>query len=199
MKGNPPPHNKRSFHSWCSKPASTFLSSSKPIICLHMIVSRVQDWSPHMSFVLKGSQILVRSKLVHELYGGCLLIQCEELRINHLTPLPIVIMPYACWFLWRVNYIEDFERCFDFHIGVAFWRAILREVYFWRAKVAFEGHCRLPILNTNREQALHYSLSWHLEQGRRIVAVAVGRGREVLLHVSADISAGSTFPHKLRG
>jgi hypothetical protein len=36
-------------------------------------------------------------------------IQCEELRINHLTPLLVVTMPYASWFLWWADYIEDFK------------------------------------------------------------------------------------------
>jgi hypothetical protein len=67
------------------------------------------------------------------------LIQCEELRSNHLTPLLVVTMPYACWFLWRAYYVEDFKWCLPFQFGVAFRRAILREVYFegpfriWRA------------------------------------------------------------------
>jgi hypothetical protein len=26
------------------------------------------------------------------------LVQCEESRINHLTPLLVMTMPYACWF-----------------------------------------------------------------------------------------------------
>ena len=67
------------------------------------------------------------------------LVQCEELRINHLTPLLVVTMPYTCWFLWRANYLEDFKWGLHFQIGVAFWRVVLREVYFegpyhvWRA------------------------------------------------------------------
>jgi hypothetical protein len=36
-------------------------------------------------------------------------VQREELRINHLTPLLVVTMPYACWFLWWIDYIEDFK------------------------------------------------------------------------------------------
>ena len=28
-------------------------------------------------------------------------IQCEELRINQLTPFLVVRMAYACWFLWQ--------------------------------------------------------------------------------------------------
>ena len=57
-------------------------------------------------------------------------VQCEELRINHLTPLLVVTMPYACWFLWRVDYIEDFKWCLHFQFGVAFWRVVLRKVFF---------------------------------------------------------------------
>ena len=75
------------------------------------------------------------------------LVQCEELRINHLTPLLVVTMPYACWFLWWVDYIEDFKWCLHFQFGVAFWRVVLRKVYFegpnrvWRA-------LKTSILNT---------------------------------------------------
>ena len=51
----------------------------------------------------------------------------------------IVTMPHACWFLWRANYIEDFSWRLRFQFGSAFWRFVLREVYFegpncvWRA------------------------------------------------------------------
>ena len=38
-------------------------------------------------------------------------------------------MPYACWFLWLADYIEDFKWHLDFQFGVAFWRVVLREVY----------------------------------------------------------------------
>ena len=56
-------------------------------------------------------------------------IQCEELRLDHLTRLLVVTMPYdACWFLWRVDYIEDFKWCF----GVAFWRGKSRLKGHWR-------------------------------------------------------------------
>ena len=66
-------------------------------------------------------------------------IQCEKLRTNHLTLLHVVTVPYACWFLWRAYYIEDFKWHLHFQFGVAFWRVVLREVYFegpnrvWRA------------------------------------------------------------------
>ena len=48
-------------------------------------------------------------KLVHELYGTCFQYNVNKLRINHLTPLLVVAILYACWFVWRVDYIEDFE------------------------------------------------------------------------------------------
>ena len=56
--------------------------------------------------------------------------QCEGLRIDHLTPLLVVTMPYVCWFSWRGDYIEDFKWCLHFQYGVVFSRVILREVYF---------------------------------------------------------------------
>ena len=67
------------------------------------------------------------------------LVECEELKINHLTPLLVVTMNYACWFLWRAYYIEDFKWCLHFQFGVAFWRVFLREVYFWRAELCLKG------------------------------------------------------------
>ena len=50
-----------------------------------------------------------RMKLVHEVYGTCVSVQCEGLRINHLTLLFVVTMAYACWLLQRADYIEDFK------------------------------------------------------------------------------------------
>ena len=66
-------------------------------------------------------------------------VQCEESRINHLTLLLVVTMPYPCWFLWCADDTEDFKWHLHFQFGVAFWRVVLREVYFegpnrvWRA------------------------------------------------------------------
>ena len=73
-------------------------------------------------------------------------IQREELRINHLTPLLVVTMPYARWILWWANCSKDFKWRLHFQIGVALWWVVLREVYFegpngvWRA-------LKTPILN----------------------------------------------------
>ena len=88
-------------------------------------------------------------KLLHELYGTMFLIQSEELLINHLTLLLVLTMPYACWFLWRANYIKNFKRCLHFKFGVAFWRVVLREVYFEGPNRVW----RISILNT-AQQAL---------------------------------------------
>ena len=34
------------------------------------------------------------------------MFRCEWWRIDHLTPLLVVTMPYACWFLWRSSKIQ---------------------------------------------------------------------------------------------
>ena len=68
------------------------------------------------------------------------LVQCEKLRINHLTLLLVVTMPYACWFLWWADYIEGFKWSLRFQFGVMFWRVVLTEVlYIWRAKLRLKG------------------------------------------------------------
>ena len=67
------------------------------------------------------------------------LVQCEKSRTNHLKPLLVVTKPYTCWFLRLADYIEHFKWRLRFQFGVAFWRVVLREVYFegpnhvWRA------------------------------------------------------------------
>jgi hypothetical protein len=57
-------------------------------------------------------------------------VQFEELKINHLTPLGVLLMLYTCWFLWWADYIEDFKGRLHFQFGVAFWRAVERGI-FW--------------------------------------------------------------------
>ena len=129
-------------------------------------LASVQDWSSHMSLILKGSQIpVVRLKgwfesktsiqeFRNEIQNSnqtcawitcswitwyMFSVQCGEWRINHMTPFLVVTMPYACWFLWRADYIEDFKWRLHCQFGVAFGRVVLREVYFkgpsrvWRA------------------------------------------------------------------
>ena len=58
--------------------------------------------------------------------------------MNHVTPLLVVTMPCACWFWWWVDYIEDFKWCLHFQFGVAFWKVVLRCI-FWRAKSRLKG------------------------------------------------------------
>ena len=72
-------------------------------------------------------------------------IQCEEIGIKHLTLLLVVTMPYACWFLWQADYIEDFKWQLQFQI----WRCILKgsfERYILKGQIKFEG--KTSILNT---------------------------------------------------
>ena len=89
-------------------------------------------------------------------------VQCEELRITHLTPLLVVPMPYTCWFLLQVDYIEDFKWCLRIQFGVAFGRVVLRGVYFkgpnrvWRA-------LRTSILNIASN-----TRAWGLKAPRKI-------------------------------
>ena len=138
-----------------------------------------------MSFILKASLISIlqlkgwfKSKTsiqeyinkIKNSYQTCVWImwymfsvQCEELRINHLTSLLVVTMPYACWFLWHAYHIENFEWRLHFQFGVAFWRVVLREVYFegpdcvWRPLKT--SILTLPASLT-RESSLHASPFW---------------------------------------
>ena len=132
-----------------------------------------------MSFILKGSQILVlqlkgsfESKTsiqeyrneIRNSYQTCawttwymFLVQCEESRINHLTPLLCIENAlYSCWFLFRADYIENFKWHLHFQSGVALWKVVMRDVYFegpnriWRALKA-------PILNMSGD---YQSCDW---------------------------------------
>ena len=60
-----------------------------------------------------------------------------------VTPLLVVIMPHTCWFLLRVEYVEDYQWCLHFQFGIPFWRVVLREVYILKGQIMFEGHWRL--------------------------------------------------------
>ena len=69
-------------------------------------------------------------------------VQCEGLRINHLTLLLIVTMPCACWCLWRAYDIEDFKWRLHFEFGLSLER-LFWERYVLKGQIAFEGHWRL--------------------------------------------------------
>jgi hypothetical protein len=134
--------------------------------------ANVWDWSPHMSFILKGSQISaeegsVKSKTSVQEYRNEIQssyqtwymfpVQCEELWIDHLTPLLVVTMPYACWFLWRTYYIEDFKWRLHFQFGVAFWRIVLlKRGIFSKTKSRLKG-----IEDSNLEHCSQRPLSKH--------------------------------------
>ena len=66
-------------------------------------------------------------------------VQFEESRINHLTPLLVVTMPYAWWFLWHAYYIEDVKWRLHFQFGVAFFKGCFERIIFWRAKSYLKG------------------------------------------------------------
>ena len=57
----------------------------------------------------------------------------EELRNNHVALLVKVAVPYACWFLWQADHMEDFKWRLHFQFGVVSRRVVLRE------EVTFEG------------------------------------------------------------
>ena len=136
-----------------------------------------QDWSPRMSFILKGSQISTlqlkcwcKSKTSIQKYRKANTRLILNLCMNHMvyvlsTMWTIKNQPsnstsrsdnsLCLWFLWREDYIEDFKWCLRFQIRVAFWRVCLREVYIegpnrvWRA-------LRTSILNTDQTLTLSY-------------------------------------------
>ena len=93
-------------------------------------------------------------KLVHELHGTCFQynVKNQQHSTIYLTSLLVVTMPYTCWFLWRVDYIEDFKWHLHFEIGVAFWRVVLRERYIWKAQNTIWRALKTSILNTDPEK-----------------------------------------------
>ena len=106
----------------------------------------------------------IRTKLVHGLCGTCFQYSAknQESRIKHLTLIIVLTMPYACWFLWRADYVEDFKWRLHFQFGVAFWRVVLREVYFewpnrvWRA-------LKTSILNTRQNPSVAKAHRLHVD------------------------------------
>jgi hypothetical protein len=119
-------------------------------------------------------------------------IQCEELRINHLTPLLVVTMSYDCWFLWWIDYIEHFKWRLHFQSGVAFWRVVLREAYFegpsrvWRALVT-------SILNIDTHQFQKSLISLLC-----VEAYITSTWRGLLLEVTWICLHDKVFNHKVR-
>ena len=54
-------------------------------------------------------------------------VQREEIRINPLTPLHVMTMPYTCWYLWRAIHIEEFKWRLRFQT----WGCVIYEGLFW--------------------------------------------------------------------
>jgi hypothetical protein len=130
------------------------------LFCMSLWIS-VQDWSPYIIFIWKGSQISalqskgwLKSKLsiqeyrneIQNSYWTCawiiwymFLVQCEVLRINHLTPF-VVTMPYACWF-GRIL-LRTSSDVFIFNLGLRF-EGLFWERCIFKGKYTFEKHWRL--------------------------------------------------------
>jgi hypothetical protein len=128
-----------------------------------------------MKFILKGFQISTlqwrvgsnprrqskyvemkykaRIKPVHELCDTCSQNNVKNQESTNFTPLLVVTMLYACWFLRWADYIEDFKWRLFFQFGVAFQRVVLREVYIWRAKLRSKG-----IEDFNLKHSHHYQV-----------------------------------------
>ena len=118
----------------------------------------VQHWSPHMNFIMKGSQISAlqfkgwfKSKTsiqeyrneIQKSYQTCawiiwymFLVQCDESRINHLTLLLEVTIPYSCWFLWQHITLRTSSDIFIFNSGLHF-EGLFWERYILKSKIAF--------------------------------------------------------------
>ena len=97
----------------------------------------------------QSKNIEMRNKThIYELYDACFEYISEELRNNHLTLLLVMTMPYAWWFLWWEDCIEDFKWRCHFQFGVAFWRVVFERGIFWRAKSRLKG-IETSILNTS--------------------------------------------------
>ena len=100
--------------------------------------SNPRRWAKNMDMKYQ-----TRLKLVHETIRCMFRVRCEKLRINHLTPHLVVTMVYAWWFLWWVDYSEDFKR----HLYFCFWglrfEGFLWERYILKGQISFEGHWRL--------------------------------------------------------
>ena len=69
-------------------------------------------------------------------------VQCDEWRINHLSPLLVMTMPYIRWFLWQANYLRTSSDVFILNLGLRF-EGLFWERYIWKGQIVFEGHWRL--------------------------------------------------------
>jgi hypothetical protein len=154
-----------------------------------------------MSFILKGSQISAlqgwrvgsnprrQSKNIEIVYKKsyetcawiiwCMFpIQCEESSINHLTSLLAVTMPYIHLLVLVVGRFRLYQRfqvtSSFFQFGVAFWKSVLREVYFERPNRVWRA-LKTSILNIDSNPVLVAS-DWNEsipKLGRRRVCIVL--------------------------
>ena len=82
-----------------------------------------------------------RIKLVLELYG-MFLVQCEELKINYLTPILVVTMPTLVDSCDMQTILRTSSDIFIFSLGLCF-EELFWERYVLKGQIAFEGHWRL--------------------------------------------------------
>ena len=92
--------------------------------------------------------------------GNRSLVACTSKCGRAITLLLVVTMPYACWFLWRADYNEDFK----WHLHFAIWGCVLKGCcergIFWRAKPRLKGiedfnleHCQC-LFNLCRQKSI---------------------------------------------
>ena len=97
------------------------------------------------------------------------LVQCEELRINHLTPLLVVTMPYTCWFFCGGQIIlTTSSDVFIFNIELRF-EKLFWEVYFERPNRVWRA-LKTSILNTSDKTYM-----WYVFESRSILWVQVSQ------------------------
>ena len=94
---------------------SNFNSSIKGLVRIQDVNLRILKWNTKLILNLCNNYIWYT-----------LPIQCEESRINHLTPLLIMTVPYACWFLWWANILRTSCDAIVFNLGLSL------EGLFWK-------------------------------------------------------------------
>ena len=135
-----------------------------------------------MNFIMKGSQISAlqfngwfKSKTsiqeyrneIQKSYQTCawiiwymFLVQCDESRINHLTLLLEVTIPYTCWFLWQHITLRTSSDIVIFNSGLHF-EGLFWERYILKSKIAFEGHWRLQSWTVSGSSKFSPSVDWN--------------------------------------
>ena len=107
------------------------------------------SWRVGSNLRRQSKNIEMECKTHIKLVWYIFLAQCEKFIIKHLTLLLLAVtMPYACWFLWQADYIEDFKWRPHFPIWDCILKGLFWERYILKGQIAFEGHWRVQSLNT---------------------------------------------------